>query len=121
MFSLCNKYSCYYGEGDVIVVVDGEEIESTRLQREDNVPVDVDIVTESQTLVVIDEEPQKREIIKSIVYGGLVESITSLGIVSSAASSGATPCKSSLSISNSEDQLLINTFVSLDLSFFFSK
>ncbi|XP_012568424.1 membrane protein of ER body-like protein isoform X3 [Cicer arietinum] len=86
-----NRFVTKENKGDVIVVVDGEEIESTRLQREDNVPVDVDIVTESQTLVVIDEEPQKREIIKSIVYGGLVESITSLGIVSSAASSGATP------------------------------
>jgi len=38
-------------------------------------------------------EPQGWEILKSIVYGGLVESITSLGIVSSAVSSGATPCK----------------------------
>ncbi|KAK8466896.1 hypothetical protein PHAVU_008G187600 [Phaseolus vulgaris] len=36
-------------------------------------------------------EPQGWEILKSIVYGGLVESITSLGIVSSAVSSGATP------------------------------
>lgn len=34
------------------------------------------------------------EIVKSIVYGGLMEFITSLSIVSSAAASGATTCKS---------------------------
>lgn len=33
------------------------------------------------------------EIIKSIVYGGLVESVTSLGVVSSAASSNVTTSK----------------------------
>ncbi|CAJ2652356.1 unnamed protein product [Trifolium pratense] len=83
---------------DVIVDVDREANESTTLQTEDNVPVDGAIVTDSQTQVGIgaqprDEigEPKKWEIVKSIVYGGLVESITSLGIVSSAASSGATP------------------------------
>ncbi|GAU10025.1 hypothetical protein TSUD_244750 [Trifolium subterraneum] len=83
---------------EVIVDVDREGNESTTLQTEDNVPVDGVIVTDSQTQVGIgaqprDEigEPKKWEIVKSIVYGGLVESITSLGIVSSAASSGATP------------------------------
>lgn len=33
------------------------------------------------------------DILKSIVYGGLMESITSLGVVSSAAGGGATTCK----------------------------
>lgn len=33
------------------------------------------------------------EIIKSIVYGGLIESITSLSVVSSAAGAGASNCK----------------------------
>ena len=33
------------------------------------------------------------EILKSIVYGGLIESITSLGVVSSAAGAGAGTCK----------------------------
>ncbi|KAH1214289.1 Membrane protein of ER body-like protein [Glycine max] len=59
----------------------------------------VDIIrTEPRTLVQNGEqprdevgEPQGWEILKSIVYGGLIESITSLGIVSSAVSSGATP------------------------------
>ncbi|AES98434.2 hypothetical protein MtrunA17_Chr5g0428711 [Medicago truncatula] len=85
-------------KGDVIVVVDEEANESTTLQTEGNVPRDGAIVTESPTQVDIGEqprnevgEPKKWEIVKSIVYGGLVESITSLGIVSSAASSGATP------------------------------
>lgn len=35
---------------------------------------------------------RKWEILKSIVYGGLAESITSLGVVSSAAGSDATTC-----------------------------
>ncbi|XP_050904766.1 membrane protein of ER body-like protein isoform X3 [Lathyrus oleraceus] len=86
-------------QGDVIVDVDGGEAnEITTLQTEDNVPVDGAIATEPQTQVGIREqrrdeivEPKKWEIVKSIVYGGLVESITSLGIVSSAVSSGVTP------------------------------
>lgn len=40
-------------------------------------------------------EPYRWEILKSNVHGGLVESITSLGIVSSAASAGSAPCKCS--------------------------
>ena len=35
----------------------------------------------------------KYEILRSIVYGGLIESITSLGVVTSAASANATTCK----------------------------
>jgi len=99
---VCNNHRCYYGAVDVIVVVDEEVNESTTPHTEDNVPGDGAIVTESPTQVVNGEqprnevgEPKKWEIVKSIVYGGLVESITSLGIVSSAASSGATPCKCS--------------------------
>lgn len=37
------------------------------------------------------------EVVKSIVYGGLAESITSLSVVSSAAGGGAATCKYSLS------------------------
>lgn len=37
----------------------------------------------------------KLEILKSIVYGGLIESITSLSVVSSAASAAAATCKCS--------------------------
>jgi hypothetical protein len=39
------------------------------------------------------KSPIKWEILKSIVYGGLIESITSLSIVTSAASSAAATCK----------------------------
>ncbi|XP_028200797.1 membrane protein of ER body-like protein isoform X4 [Glycine soja] len=63
-----------------------------------DVPAEDAIITEPRTLVQNGEqprdevgEPQGWEILKSIVYGGLIESITSLGIVSSAVSSGATP------------------------------
>lgn len=37
--------------------------------------------------------PRELDILKSIVYGGLIESITSLGVVSSAAASGASTRK----------------------------
>lgn len=64
----------------------------------DNVPIEGAIVTETQTQIYIGEQPraevgehQEWEILKSIVYGGLVESITSLGVVSSAAASGTAP------------------------------
>lgn len=43
-------------------------------------------------------EGRKLEILKSIVYGGLIESITSLGVISSAAGSGASMCKYSLAL-----------------------
>lgn len=96
----------------MIVTIERETHESTTFQTADNVPVDGAITTGSQTQVGIGEqprdevgEPRQWEIIKSVVYGGLIESITSLGIVSSAASSGATPCMS-LSLSKSEDQLI---------------
>ncbi|KOM40991.1 hypothetical protein LR48_Vigan04g118900 [Vigna angularis] len=53
---------------------------------------------ETHTEIYIAEQPraeigehQEWGILKSIVYGGLVESITSLGVVSSAASSGSAP------------------------------
>lgn len=41
-------------------------------------------------------EGRKVEILKSIVYGGLIEAITSLGVISSAAGSGASTCKYTL-------------------------
>ena len=40
-------------------------------------------------------EARRLDILKSIVYGGLAESITSLGVVTSAAATGATTCKCS--------------------------
>jgi len=39
------------------------------------------------------KSPIKWEILKSIVYGGLIESITSLSVVTSAASSATATCK----------------------------
>ncbi|XP_020209610.1 uncharacterized protein LOC109794571 isoform X2 [Cajanus cajan] len=84
--------------GEVIVDVERESFKSTTALTADNMPPEGAIITGSHTLVQVDErpseevgEPQGWEILKSIVYGGLAESITSLGIVSSAVSSGATP------------------------------
>lgn len=45
-----------------------------------------------------DREEFEIEVIKSVIYGGLAESITSLGIVTSAAGGGAATCKHSLVI-----------------------
>ncbi|KAK7301030.1 hypothetical protein RJT34_11885 [Clitoria ternatea] len=83
--------------GDVIVEVEREAIGFTTSQAIGNIPNEGEIVTEPRTQAhhepLRDEvgEPQGWEILKSIVYGGLMESIASLGIVSSAVSSGATP------------------------------
>lgn len=42
------------------------------------------------------DEVQEWDILKAIVYGGLMESITSVGVVSSAAGADAKTCKSSV-------------------------
>ena len=88
----------------MIVPVEGEAAEFATSRTVDYVPAEGAIMKESHTQTCIGEqstaetgEPKEWEILRSIVYGGLVESITSLGIVASAASSGATPCKCSLS------------------------
>lgn len=56
-----------------------------------------DEVTPGTTRPVITTESQSSrsvEILKSIVYGGLMESLASLSVVSSAAASEATTCES---------------------------
>ncbi|KAE9608788.1 hypothetical protein Lalb_Chr08g0239371 [Lupinus albus] len=84
--------------GSAVVASDTGALKSSTPQTADDVPVQP-IVTEPHTQIDIGEQPRaetgepplKWEILKSIVYGGLLESITSLGIVSSAAGSGAIP------------------------------
>ncbi|XP_054796398.1 membrane protein of ER body-like protein [Prosopis cineraria] len=81
---------------EVIVLV--EPVESTATQTEDSVIIEGTILTErsaqtqahngEQTGDVV-RKPYGREILKSIVYSGLVESISSLGVVTSAASAGS--------------------------------
>lgn len=88
----------YFGVGgDVIVDIGKGTFVSAAPHTADDIPAESTTITETQieTVQPRDEvgEPQGWEILKSIVYGGLVESITSLGIVSSAVSSGVTPCK----------------------------
>ncbi|XP_027940577.1 membrane protein of ER body-like protein isoform X4 [Vigna unguiculata] len=81
--------------GDVIVDIGKGTFVSAAPHTADDIPAESTTITETQieTVQPRDEvgEPQGWEILKSIVYGGLVESITSLGIVSSAVSSGVTP------------------------------
>lgn len=87
----------YFGVGGDVIVDLGEG--ACIPAKADDIPAKSGIITELPTSIPTlqprDEvgEPQGWEILKSIVYGGLVESITSLGIVSSAVSSGVTPCK----------------------------
>ncbi|KAJ6294712.1 hypothetical protein OIU76_022733 [Salix suchowensis] len=81
---------------DVIVTIEKEP-----LKHRDSEIVSVDSVEPTSLLTNINEtnmgeqrgagggESLQREIIKSIVYGGLIESITSLSVVSSAAGAGA--------------------------------
>lgn len=103
---MCNKIKYDRVAGtDVILFVEEDRVKSTTSQRADSVPVKSATFTEPATQVYTSEqarteigEPRGWEIIKSIVYGGLMELITSLGIVSSAASSGAAPCKCSFSL-----------------------
>jgi len=90
----------YFGAGgDVIVDLGEGAFVSTASHTADDIPAESTIITELPTQIQTEQprhevgERQGWEILKSIVYGGLVESITSLGIVSSAVSSGATPCK----------------------------
>ncbi|KAL3025965.1 hypothetical protein AAZX31_04G206200 [Glycine max] len=75
-----------------------EAIKFSMSRTPDDVPIEGAIVTEAHTQIYIGEQPgaeigehQEWEILKSIVYGGLVESITSLGVVSSAAAAGSAP------------------------------
>lgn len=82
------------------VFVEAEAIKFSMSRTPDDVPIEGAIVTEAHTQIYIGEQPgaeigehQEWEILKSIVYGGLVESITSLGVVSSAAAAGSAPCK----------------------------
>lgn len=52
-----------------------------------------DVVVQINDLEASPQTSNDWEILKSIVYGGLLESITSLGVVSSAAGAGAATCK----------------------------
>ncbi|MED6205723.1 hypothetical protein PIB30_020341 [Stylosanthes scabra] len=85
------------GGGDVIVVVDQEPVESATPLTEDHDPIEGAIIADSHTTSIGEQEmvetgePKEWEILKSIVYGGLVESITSLGVVTSAVGSGTAP------------------------------
>lgn len=83
----------YVAGTDTIITIKGP-VEPTRSQEEP------DIITSPETVPLLRPESAAAresrvvEIIKSMVYGGLIESITSLGIVSSAAGADASTCKS---------------------------
>ncbi|XP_028782319.1 membrane protein of ER body-like protein [Neltuma alba] len=84
--------------GDVIVDVEEDKIESSASQIGDTDPINGVILRDTPTQAYVDKQSRAEigetrgwEILKSIVYGGLIESITSLGILSSAVGSGAAP------------------------------
>lgn len=79
---------------DTIIVVEASEIEPAAAQRLQGITVSAETgnLPRTETQIHVNEQRgtsaegiQGVDIIKSIVYGGLVESITSLGVVSSAA------------------------------------
>jgi hypothetical protein len=75
------------------VIVDAEPLEPAASQRAQNTatPLGAELLHQSG-------EANEWDVLKSIVYGGLIESITSLGVVSSAAGAGAAPSKCSTSV-----------------------
>ena len=87
---------------DTIMVVATSQTEGPDAQRVQDLtnPAENENLQHLETRIQINEQSdisaegiQGLEIIKSIVYGGLVESISSLGVVSSAAGSNAATCK----------------------------
>lgn len=56
------------------------------------IPVSIPVALAEPLLTPV-VEGREVEILKSIVYGGLAEAIASLGVISSAAGSGASTCK----------------------------
>ena len=87
---------------DTVIVVESEAISTVASQRQQDLTISEETVTSANltTNISVTEstgadvrQAYEIEIIKSIVYGGLVESITSLGVVSSAAGGDATTRK----------------------------
>lgn len=84
----------------MIVDVEEDNIKLSASQIGVTDPNNGSILRDTVIQVSVGEQPRAEigesrgwEVLKSIVYGGLIESITSLGIVSSAVGSGAAPCK----------------------------
>ncbi|XP_071934068.1 membrane protein of ER body-like protein isoform X5 [Coffea arabica] len=84
---------------DTVIVVESEAISTVASQRQQDLTISEETVTSANltTNISVTEstgadvrQAYEIEIIRSIVYGGLVESITSLGVVSSAAGGDAT-------------------------------
>lgn len=100
----CCSFECDEGD-DTIIVVEASEIEPAAAQRLQGITVSAETgnLPHTETQIHVNELRgtstggiQGVDIIKSIVYGGLVESITSLGVVSSAAGADTTTCKFSI-------------------------
>lgn len=91
------------GEDTVIII---DSCPATEIIGGIVIPAETAIPTQLTTQTGIPAQEQtedvgrnsKIEVIKSIVYGGLAESITSLSVVSSAAGGDATTCKHHINI-----------------------
>lgn len=101
----------HVADKDTVIVVEAGPSKTTdsQLLADSNASADLGTsphLTTTGTDVVVEQmgadadsgEAYEFEIIKSIVYGGLVESITSLGVVSSAAGGGTATCKYFISL-----------------------
>lgn len=86
----------------IVNITETQSVEQTSSLRVQDVDTSSQerLLPESGTQTLVDHrqgaaesEALQWDILKCIVYGGLVESITSLGVVSSAAAAGASTCK----------------------------
>ena len=77
------------------MIVEAEPVEPASSRRAQNTaaPLGAEMLHQSG-------EAHEWDVLKSIVYGGLIESITSLGVVSSVTGAGAAPSKCSTSVPN---------------------
>lgn len=88
-------------EDDVIVdIVRGTaEVAAAKTTQTSDIVARVEVPPQTGTSALAEEplvaevrQPREWDILKSIVYGGLIESTTSLAVVSSAAGAGAATC-----------------------------
>ena len=107
----CKSLTCevvvllfFYADKDTIITVESEQVETTASQLSQNIigspeTEALPCVVETQISVAEQRDASTAsrvrglDIIKGIVYGGLVESITSLGVISSAAGADASTGK----------------------------
>ena len=83
----------YVAGSDTIIIIKEGPVEPAEPHEARDIVASAAIGPSPHTEITEARGFQGLDVIKSIVYGGLIESITSLGIVSSAAGADAATCK----------------------------